>query len=117
MKVQGSSKEQKSTEVWVALVFVLSESNCTDDEATKRLGELLRACVGRFAGLKAVQNAGTFVGGHTGVLVGGKLGLLSLALTQMLCAAWSLNSPEEPKLENPKELSMGFPKGFEWENW
>ena len=81
MKLQWNLKENKSTEVWVTLVFVLPESNCTQSnwcEATKRLGELLGACVGRFAGLKAAQNAGTLVGGHTGVLVGGKLGTLNL---------------------------------------
>ena len=61
MEKQENSMEHKSTEVWVTPVFVLLKSNHTGDESTKRLGELLGACVGRFAGLKAGQNAGTFV--------------------------------------------------------
>ena len=31
VKMQEKPKERKSTEVWVTFVFVLLESNCTDD--------------------------------------------------------------------------------------
>ena len=81
--MQGKPKERKSTEDWVAFVFVLLESNHTDDKTTKGLGELPGACVGKFAGLEAGQNVGTLVGKQEGVLVGGELGLSSLNLAQM----------------------------------
>ena len=61
-------------------MFVLLESNHTDDEATKMLGESLGACVGRFAGLEAGENAGTLVGDYAGVPVGEKLEALNLGL-------------------------------------
>ena len=88
--MQENPKERKSTEIWVAFVFVPLESNHTGVEATERLGELPGACVGNFAGLEAGQNAGFLVGKLEGVLVGENLGLSSLSLTRMLCTTCGL---------------------------
>ena len=107
-------QERKSTKVWVTDVFVLLGFNYTVDGATEMLGELLGACVGDYAGLEVGQNVGAFVGGYTGVLVGGKLGISTFGLgLSSTCHLILRMEPEESKLEDPKELSMGFPKGFE----